>query len=77
MQYFQHGRKGKHPPLRHMENSKPVTTSKRPAGAFNPADFLHFANNLTQVMSAFEANQQDAIDALRSAFDRLRSVAQN
>ena len=43
----------------------------------NRASFLHFANHLPEVLAAFEANEQNAIDALRSAFDRLRSVAQN
>ena len=54
----------------HNDFSANVTVADR-------ADFLHFANNLTQVITAFEANEQNAIDALRSAFDRLRSVAQN
>jgi len=43
----------------------------------NRESFLHFANNLPEAIAAFEANQQDAIDALRAAFERLRMVAES
>ena len=39
--------------------------------------WLHFANHLPEVLAAFEANEQDAIDALRSAFERLRTIAES
>lgn len=37
--------------------------------------YLAFANHLPQILAAFEAAEDNAIKALRAAFDKLREVA--
>lgn len=39
-------------------------------------EFLHFANHLPEIIQAFSADQDKIIDALRSAFDKLRAMAE-
>lgn len=39
-------------------------------------EYLAFANHLPQIIQAFEAGEQDVIDALREAFGVLRAVVE-
>ena len=38
-------------------------------------EFLHFANHLPEIVRAFEAKEEAVIDSLRSAFEKLRKLA--
>ena len=40
------------------------------------AEFLHFANNLPEIVRAFEAKEDAVIDGLRGAFEKLRALAE-
>ena len=39
-------------------------------------EFLHFANHLPEIVRAFEAKEEEIIKELRSAFERLRKLAE-
>jgi len=39
-------------------------------------EFLHFANHLPEIVRAFEAKEDQIIDQLRKAFERLRKLAE-
>ena len=39
-------------------------------------EFLHFANHLPEIVRAFEAKEDQIIDQLREAFERLRKLAE-
>ena len=39
-------------------------------------EFLHFANHLPEIIRAFEAKEDAVIDSLRSAFEKLRKLAE-
>ncbi len=39
-------------------------------------EFLHFANHLPEIIRAFEAKEDQIIDQLREAFERLRKLAE-
>jgi hypothetical protein len=39
-------------------------------------EFLHFANNLPEIVRAFEAKEDAVIAELRSAFEKLRKLAE-
>ena len=39
-------------------------------------EFLHFANHLPEIIRAFEAKEEEIIKELRSAFERLRKLAE-
>lgn len=44
-------------------------------GVADRDNFLFFANHLPEIVRGFEAEEEKAIAALRSAFERLREVA--
>ena len=39
-------------------------------------EFLHFANHLPEIVRAFEVKEDSVIEDLRSAFERLRKLAE-
>ena len=39
-------------------------------------EFLHFANHLPEIVRAFEVKEDAVIDSLRSAFEKLRKLAE-
>jgi hypothetical protein len=39
-------------------------------------EFLHFANHLPEIVRAFEAKEDAVINSLRSAFEKLRKLAE-
>jgi hypothetical protein len=39
-------------------------------------EFLWFANHLPEIVSAFEAVEDDIIEALREGFEKLRKLAE-
>lgn len=39
-------------------------------------EFLHFANHLPEIIRAFEVKEDQIIDQLREAFERLRKLAE-
>lgn len=53
----------------HRDFRCPITRASR-------EQYLAFANHLLEIVTAFEAAEDKAIDALRAAFERLRRIAE-